>query len=157
SGGCRGRCGGPSHEPKRGHVPEGRGEAGGCDNSSPHGRRPSASRRRPPGIRTRRNPSPRSKPTGQVIGRADAEKAGRLAGVSEPSKPGLTLTLGEAADFWVTVMSVRCERVDEMGIGEFARRSRLSAKALRLYDELSLLPPARVGADSGYRFYEPGQ
>jgi DNA-binding transcriptional MerR regulator len=44
-----------------------------------------------------------------------------------------------------------------MSIGEFARRSQLSAKALRLYDELGLLPPARVDDDSGYRFYEPGQ
>ncbi len=47
--------------------------------------------------------------------------------------------------------------MDQMSIGEFARRSRLSAKALRLYDELDLLPPARVDEDSGYRFYEPGQ
>jgi hypothetical protein len=29
-----------------------------------------------------------------------------------------------------------------MSIGEFANHSRLSAKALRLYDELGLLPPA---------------
>jgi DNA-binding transcriptional MerR regulator len=49
------------------------------------------------------------------------------------------------------------ECVDQMGIGEFARRSRLSAKALRIYDELGLLPPARVDEDSGYRFYAPGQ
>jgi DNA-binding transcriptional MerR regulator len=54
-------------------------------------------------------------------------------------------------------MSVRSEHVDQMGIGEFASRSRLSAKALRLYDELGLLPPARVDEDSGYRFYEAGQ
>jgi DNA-binding transcriptional MerR regulator len=47
--------------------------------------------------------------------------------------------------------------VDQMSIGEFARDSRLSAKALRLYDELGLLPPARVDEDSGYRLYEPGQ
>ena len=47
--------------------------------------------------------------------------------------------------------------MDQMSIGEFAGRSRLSAKALRLYDELGLLPPARVDEDSGYRFYEPGQ
>ena len=33
--------------------------------------------------------------------------------------------------------------MDQMSIGEFARDSRLSAKALRLYDELGLLPPAR--------------
>lgn len=47
--------------------------------------------------------------------------------------------------------------MDQMSIGEFARRSRLSAKALRLYDGLGLLPPARVDEDSGYRFYELGQ
>jgi DNA-binding transcriptional MerR regulator len=47
--------------------------------------------------------------------------------------------------------------MDEMGIGEFANRSRLSARALRIYDELGLLAPARVDEDSGYRFYEPGQ
>jgi DNA-binding transcriptional MerR regulator len=52
---------------------------------------------------------------------------------------------------------MRNEHVDQMSIGEFARRSRLSAKALRLYDELGLLPPARVDEDSGYRFYEPSQ
>ena len=42
-------------------------------------------------------------------------------------------------------------------IGEFARASRLSPKALRLYDELGLLPPARVDPVSGYRFYRPDQ
>ena len=47
--------------------------------------------------------------------------------------------------------------MEQMSIGEFARRSRLSAKALRLYDEMGLLAPARVDEDSGYRFYEPGQ
>jgi DNA-binding transcriptional MerR regulator len=40
-----------------------------------------------------------------------------------------------------------------LGIGEFARRSRLSPKALRLYNEMGLLLPARVDAASGYRFY----
>jgi DNA-binding transcriptional MerR regulator len=47
--------------------------------------------------------------------------------------------------------------VDLMSIGEFARLSRLSAKALRLYDELGLLPPAQVDPDSGYRWYGAGQ
>src|SRR6201995_3466 len=42
-------------------------------------------------------------------------------------------------------------------IGEFARRSRLSPKALRLYDRLGLLRPARVDPDSGYRWYAPAQ
>jgi DNA-binding transcriptional MerR regulator len=47
--------------------------------------------------------------------------------------------------------------VDEMSIGEFGRRSRLSPKALRLYDGLGLLSPARVDELSGYRYYERGQ
>ncbi|NUR87579.1 MAG: MerR family transcriptional regulator [Nonomuraea sp.] len=42
-------------------------------------------------------------------------------------------------------------------IGAFARQSRLSPKALRLYDELGLIVPARVDPDSGYRRYEPEQ
>jgi len=44
-----------------------------------------------------------------------------------------------------------------IGISEFAKRSWLSRRALRLYDELGLLPPARVDADSGYRWYAQGQ
>jgi PPM family protein phosphatase len=42
-------------------------------------------------------------------------------------------------------------------IGAFARAARLTAKALRLYDELGLLPPAAVDPESGYRLYDPGQ
>ncbi len=42
-------------------------------------------------------------------------------------------------------------------IGEFARAARLSPKALRLYDELGLLTPARVDERSGYRHYSPDQ
>lgn len=42
-------------------------------------------------------------------------------------------------------------------IGAFARASRLSPKALRLYDELGLLPPARVDPETGYRHYAPEQ
>ena len=38
-------------------------------------------------------------------------------------------------------------------IGQFAAASRLSPKALRLYDDNGLLPPARVDPDSGYRYY----
>jgi PPM family protein phosphatase len=47
--------------------------------------------------------------------------------------------------------------VEEMSIGEFARRSRLSPKALRVYDGLGLLSPARVDELSGYRYYEEAQ
>ncbi|MDU0294339.1 MerR family transcriptional regulator [Saccharothrix longispora] len=42
-------------------------------------------------------------------------------------------------------------------IGAFARATRLSPKALRLYDELGLLTPARVDPLSGYRLYAPEQ
>jgi DNA-binding transcriptional MerR regulator len=42
-------------------------------------------------------------------------------------------------------------------IGAFAARARLSAKALRLYDRLGLLPPARVDEASGYRYYRADQ
>ncbi|MGW2088001.1 MerR family transcriptional regulator [Streptomyces sp. NPDC001880] len=40
-------------------------------------------------------------------------------------------------------------------IGAFAKASRLSPKALRLYDELGLLPPTRVDPVTGYRLYAP--
>jgi len=42
-------------------------------------------------------------------------------------------------------------------IGAFARACGLTAKALRLYDEMGLLPPAAVDPESGYRLYEPAQ
>ena len=47
--------------------------------------------------------------------------------------------------------------MQEMSIGEFARRSRLSPRALRLYDGLGLLSPGTVDELSGYRYYERGQ
>jgi protein phosphatase len=42
-------------------------------------------------------------------------------------------------------------------IGAFARASRLSPKALRLYDELGLLRPVRTDPRTGYRYYGPEQ
>jgi len=47
--------------------------------------------------------------------------------------------------------------VELLTIGAFARASRLSPKALRLYDSLGLLTPAHVDEVSGYRFYRPDQ
>ena len=44
-----------------------------------------------------------------------------------------------------------------IGIGEFARRVRLTVKQLRNYDELGLLAPAYVDPDSRYRYYHRGQ
>jgi len=44
-----------------------------------------------------------------------------------------------------------------MTIGAFARASRLSIKALRLYDELGLLRPVQVDPVTQYRLYDPAQ
>lgn len=44
-----------------------------------------------------------------------------------------------------------------LGIGAFARRSRLSMKALRLYDRSGLLCPAFVDEGNGYRWYRESQ
>lgn len=47
--------------------------------------------------------------------------------------------------------------MDMLTIGAFAKACRLSPKALRLYDELDLLRPARVDPETGYRYYAAGQ
>ena len=47
--------------------------------------------------------------------------------------------------------------MDLLTIGAFAALTRLSPKALRLYAELGLLPPAHIDPVSGYRFYAPAQ
>jgi len=47
--------------------------------------------------------------------------------------------------------------MDLMTIGAFAERTRLSPMALRLYDRLGLVPPARTDPVSGYRFYSEDQ
>jgi DNA-binding transcriptional MerR regulator len=46
---------------------------------------------------------------------------------------------------------------DLLSIGDFAGMARLSIKALRLYDELSLLTPRHVDPGSGYRYYRADQ
>lgn len=45
----------------------------------------------------------------------------------------------------------------QLSIGAFARRSRLSPKALRLYDERGVLAPADVDPYNGYRRYRESQ
>jgi protein phosphatase len=47
--------------------------------------------------------------------------------------------------------------MEQMTIGEFAREAGLTAKALRLYDEMGLIAPAAVDAATGYRYYRPDQ
>lgn len=44
-----------------------------------------------------------------------------------------------------------------LSIGEFAAATQLSQKALRIYDEQRLLPPARIDTMTGYRYYSSDQ
>jgi DNA-binding transcriptional MerR regulator/effector-binding domain-containing protein len=44
-----------------------------------------------------------------------------------------------------------------LSIGRFADATGLTVKALRHYDEIGLLVPARVDPDSGYRYYDAAQ
>lgn len=48
-------------------------------------------------------------------------------------------------------------RQDLLPIGNFARATRLSQKALRLYDQLGVLRPIHVEPESGYRYYHADQ
>lgn len=47
--------------------------------------------------------------------------------------------------------------MEHLSIGDFAGATGLSAKALRLYDELGLVKPVRVDPGNGYRWYSPEQ
>ena len=44
----------------------------------------------------------------------------------------------------------------EYGIRQLAALAGVSARTLRYYDQIGLLPPARVG-ENGYRYYGPAQ
>lgn len=44
-----------------------------------------------------------------------------------------------------------------VSIGQFSQMTRLSSKALRLYDSNGLLPPAHVDPATGYRYYDLAQ
>jgi len=46
---------------------------------------------------------------------------------------------------------------ERYSIGEFSQRSGLTARALRLYDEVGLLAPDFVDDGTGYRYYAPAQ
>ena len=74
---------------------------------------------------------------------AEGARAAPLLYFGLDSDPGAGLILGCVHDL--------------MSIGQFAAASRLSPKALRLYDENGLLAPAVVDADSGYRYYRLAQ
>jgi DNA-binding transcriptional MerR regulator len=51
----------------------------------------------------------------------------------------------------------RAAEDQELSIGAFSRRSRLSIKALRVYDRLGLVTPVRVDRHNGYRWYLESQ
>lgn len=49
------------------------------------------------------------------------------------------------------------DRAGRMSIGDFARSSRLTVKALRHYERQRLLVPAHIDPHTGYRYYEAAQ
>jgi DNA-binding transcriptional MerR regulator len=49
------------------------------------------------------------------------------------------------------------QRNDLLSISKFADLTRLSLKALRLYNQLGLLQPPHTDPQNGYRYYEPDQ
>lgn len=55
------------------------------------------------------------------------------------------------------VQAERSNQAELLTIGAFSRETRLSLKALRLYDELGLLVPRRVDEHTGYRYYSQDQ
>jgi DNA-binding transcriptional MerR regulator len=63
--------------------------------------------------------------------------------------------LGNPQHGWYPILEG--DRVTYITIGEFAKRTRLSPKALRLYGKLGLVVPARIDPDSGYRLYRDEQ
>jgi DNA-binding transcriptional MerR regulator len=96
--------------------------------------------------------------------RLRAYRQGRYAGEGILLHPiravNLTLPLGEVTHSVCRAVGPTTRKyggVEEVSIGEFSRQSRLSVKALRLYDELGVLVPARVDEASGYRYYDIAQ
>lgn len=90
--------------------------------------------------------------------------AGRKPVTISMSAMPLTLTWGQTAASRARAAGSRRVQTSKeedamslIAIGEFSHRTRLSPKALRLYDQLGLVVPARVDAFSGYRFYSPDQ
>lgn len=53
--------------------------------------------------------------------------------------------------------AVMNQQKDLISIGSFVNLTRLSLKALRLYEQLDILSPVHVDPQNGYRYYGPGQ
>ena len=52
---------------------------------------------------------------------------------------------------------MNAQRQGMLSIGQFARATQLSIKALRLYEQFEILPPRYVDPESGYRYYHNDQ
>jgi DNA-binding transcriptional MerR regulator/effector-binding domain-containing protein len=65
--------------------------------------------------------------------------------------PGRPADLAAAAGSRIAGMHAR------LAIGDFAKMTHLSVKALRHYHDLGLLEPDEIDPASGYRFYQPSQ
>ena len=92
-------------------------------------------------------------PSGALVGKAAAQgrcqrdRSGRaLPGALRVRSP-LDLVPGA----WARIAIVDNEEL--LSIGEFARRARLTPKALRIYDQLGLLSPTVTDPATGYRRY----
>ena len=147
---------------------------------------PAGPRRRRPGRPARRTPSPRGLQRGAAVHRpvarvADLRRAhhqpaqhrrrhgrrrrgqpdrGESAATPAP-RPGVaSLDLDLGTGRMVVPPATQGpghERTTMLTIGEFAQATGLTAKALRLYDDLGLLAPADVDERTGYRRYTPDQ
>lgn len=82
-----------------------------------------------------------------------------------PARRGLVRRHATRDDHIAGTVPVMCPRTEPtpvtvprlLTIGVFARRSRLSMKALRLYERIGLLSPVKVDPHTGYRWYSEDQ
>ena len=76
----------------------------------------------------------------RAVGRSDA-------------RVGSVGLLDLAPGAWSIIVGMDDEKAPMLSIGEFAARTRLTRKALRIYDRNGLLEPAEVDEWTGYRRY----
>jgi DNA-binding transcriptional MerR regulator len=110
-----------------------------------------------PGATTRTGTTP-GPPAGERSGSgvAERDRSSTTAGTARHTGSGTA----EHTDSGTAEQSARRTAglpEELLSIGVFARRSRLSLKALRLYDRLGLLIPAAVDPSNGYRRYQESQ
>jgi DNA-binding transcriptional MerR regulator len=67
------------------------------------------------------------------------------------------LDLAPGTSIMMAAMDLDHAESEPLSIGEFARRTGLTTKALRIYDDLGLLRPIDVNPSNGYRRYNTSQ